>query len=359
MNEMWCNLEEDRNKISYADAVSKGLCFAMESNEKITVMGIGTQYPSGIFGTTNEAFERFGPTRVLDVPAMENGLTGIAVGLATEGFRPLIVHARVDFMFLSVDPIMNLISKWKYMFGGNSGSCPVVIRAIIGRGWGQGATHSQAFHSALGNVPGLRILMPYSVQDARDMLCQSLFDEIPSIIFEHRSLYSSQGVIENNSSQALTNLTLPRRVQYGTDITLAGYSFAVHELFQVAQVLRTESISSDVIDLRSLYKLDLSILAESVSRTKFLLLHDVGWKNFGAPCEIIARLAEMGALEGVRVRRICLPSTPAPASQFLEQFFYPTIESIASEALEFLGIDQSTIKLKDSNDSSREFIGPY
>src|SRR6266704_219435 len=134
-------------QLTYAQALSEGLCQSMERDPAIFVTGIAVDYPSGIFGTTTQAAKRFGPSRVFDAPAMENALTGIAIGAAAMGKRPMSVHPRNDFMFLSFDQLINLAAKWKYMYGGRAGSVPIVVRAVIGRGWGQGATHSQSLQS--------------------------------------------------------------------------------------------------------------------------------------------------------------------------------------------------------------------
>ena len=131
-------------ELTYAQALSEGLCQAMERDPSIFVTGIAVDYPSGIFGSTTEATKRFGPSRVFDAPAMENAMTGIAIGAASMGKRPVIAHPRNDFMFLSFDNLINLAAKWRYMFNGRAGTVPIVVRAVIGKGWGQGATHSQS-----------------------------------------------------------------------------------------------------------------------------------------------------------------------------------------------------------------------
>ena len=140
--------------LSYAEAISEGTVQAMDRDPSVFIAGIAVDYPSGIFGTTTEPFKRFGKARVFDTPAMENALTGIAIGAAAVGKRPVIVHPRNDFMFLAFDQLINLAAKWKYMYGGRAGTVPIVVRAVVGRGWGQGATHSQSLQAPLAHFPG-------------------------------------------------------------------------------------------------------------------------------------------------------------------------------------------------------------
>src|SRR5262249_19474922 len=141
------------------DAISRALCDGMEADESVFITGISVEYSSGVFGTVTEARKRF-PDRVFGSPACENALTGIAIGAASQGKRPVIVHDRADFTFLAMDQIINLAAKWRYMYGGVAGSVPIVTRCIVGKGWGQGATHSQALHSLYGHFPGLQVAIP-------------------------------------------------------------------------------------------------------------------------------------------------------------------------------------------------------
>src|SRR6266511_2089146 len=177
-------------KMTYAQALSEGLCQAMERDPSIFVTGIGVDYPSGIFGSTTEAAKRFGPARVFDAPAMENALTGIVIGAAAMGKRPIIVHARNDFLFLGFDQLINLAAKWRHMFNGNAGNMPLVVRAVVGKGWGQGATHSQSTHATLAHFPGLTVVTPAFPDDAKGLMIAALQQDGPVVIVEHRALYA-------------------------------------------------------------------------------------------------------------------------------------------------------------------------
>src|SRR3979411_1844891 len=173
-------------QLKFSEALSEGIVRAMERDPNIYMTGIAVAYPSGSFGSTVEATKRFGPKRVFDSPAMENALTGIAIGAAAVGKRPIIVHPRNDFMFLAFDQLINLAAKWKYMYGGRAGTVPIVVRAVVGRGWGQGATHSQSLQAPLAHFPGLTVLMPTSPNDAKGLMMAALQHDEPVVILEHR-----------------------------------------------------------------------------------------------------------------------------------------------------------------------------
>lgn len=159
--------------LTYWQALAEGLVQAMERDPQVFVFGIGVDDHKGIFGTTRAAFDRFGSARVFDVPIAEQALTGVAIGAAAMGKRPVVVHARNDFMFLATDQMINLAAKWRYMYGGAS-QAPIVVRSIIGKGWGQGATHSQSLQSLFGHFPGLQVVMPALPRDAKGLTLAAL-----------------------------------------------------------------------------------------------------------------------------------------------------------------------------------------
>src|ERR1700732_3211087 len=193
-------------RLSYGQAISEATVQCMEADPSIFVTGIGVDDFKGIFGTTAEAFRRFGPTRVFDIPNGENAMTGIAIGAAAAGKRPLVVHPRNDFMFLCMDQLFNLAAKWRYMFGNRSG-VPVVFRGIVGRGWGQGATHSQSLQALFAHFPGLYVGLPASPPpspalcvpppaspaDAKGLLVSALQGSGPVVLLENRALYELEG----------------------------------------------------------------------------------------------------------------------------------------------------------------------
>jgi acetoin:2,6-dichlorophenolindophenol oxidoreductase subunit beta len=341
--------------IKYSEALSEGLVQAMERDPGIFVTGIAVDYPSGIFGSTTEALRRFGPKRVFDAPAMENALTGIAIGAAAVGKRPVIVHPRNDFMFLAYDMMINLAAKWKYMYGGNAGSVPIVVRAVIGKGWGQGASHSQSLQSTLAHFPGLSVVMPAFPADAKGLTLAALTHGSPVVILEHRSLYDTSGPVPEEA--VATPIGKAAVIREGTDITIVATSFMAYEALHAAQALADDGVSAEVVDVRSIRPLDEATILASVRKTGRLIVADTSWELCGFSSEVAALAAEK-AFEALKapVRRIALADCPAPVSHTLEKVFYPGATTIAKAALVMLGRRDSRLGEIDRAD---HFKGPY
>lgn len=341
--------------LTYAKALSEGLCQAMERDPAIFITGIAVDYPSGIFGSTTEAAKKFGAERVFESPAMENALTGIAVGAAAMGKRPVIVHPRNDFMFLGFDNLINLAAKWRYMFDGKAGNVPIVVRAIIGKGWGQGATHSQSLQAPLAHFPGLTVLMPAFPQDAKGLTIAALQHDGPVVILEHRSLYATEGPV--NEAFIATAIGKANVTRVGKHVTIVATSFMSYEAMHAAEELNKHGVDAEVIDLRSIRPLDERTILESLHKTGHLLVADTSWELCGVSSEIAALAAEK-AWSSLKapVQRISLANCPAPVSAKLEDAFYPKASTIAHAALAMLGKDPKRI-----GDLARDdhFKGPY
>lgn len=342
-------------ELTYAAALSEGCVQAMERDPAIFVTGIAADYSSGVFGTTTEALRRFGPTRVFDAPAMENALTGIAIGAAAMGKRPVIVHPRNDFMFLAFDQLINLAAKWRYMYGGRAGSVPFVVRAVVGKGWGQGATHSQSLHAPLAHFPGLKVVMPAFPQDAKGLTLAALQDDSPVVILEHRSLYGVSGPVDE--APVPTPLGKARIVREGRDLTVVAASAMVMEALRAAGELEREGVSIEVVDVRTVRPLDTETILASVRRTGRLLVADTSWSFCGLSAEIAAVAVERAfdALKGP-VRRLAPADCPAPVSEPLETAFYPKASTIARAVFAMLGRSSPDF---DGIDPDDDFKGPY
>lgn len=341
--------------LKYKEALSEGLCQSMERDESIFVAGIGVDYSAGVFGSTTEAVKRF-RSRVFDTPAMENGLTGIAIGAAAMGKRPVIIHARDDFMFLALDQLLNLAAKWKYMYGGNAGSVPVVTRAIIGRGWGQGATHSQSLQSVLAHFPGLAVVIPATPYDAKGLTIAALSANYPTVILEHRSLYEMSGYVPEIYFH--TEIGKANVVRKGTDITIVATSILVQEALVAAKALEQFAVDVEVVDARSIRPLDERTILASIHKTGRLIVADTSWGLCGFASEIAALVAEQ-AFRSLKcaVRRITLPDCPAPVAHSLEEAFYPTPQHIVTVALGMM--NKSTVVDMRDFTKKPEFVGPY
>jgi pyruvate/2-oxoglutarate/acetoin dehydrogenase E1 component len=342
-------------ELTYGQALSEALCQAMERDPSIFVTGIGVDYSSGIFGSTTEAARRFGPKRVLDSPAMENALTGIVIGAASMGKRPVLIHSRHDFMFLGFDNLINLAAKWRYMFNDRAGKLPLTIRAIVGKGWGQGATHSQSLQSTLAHFPGLTVVMPAFPSDAKGLTIAALQHHSPVVIMEHRALYNVKGEVSEEFEAV--PLGKAKRVRAGSDITIVGTSFMAYEALHAAEELSRHGVEADVIDLRTIRPLDEETILASIEKTGHLVVADTSWELCGVASEIAALAAEKAwRYLKAPVCRIALANCPAPVSAKLEEVFYPKASTIARAALATLGSDPSQV-----GDLSREdtFKGPY
>ncbi|MFQ5480253.1 MAG: alpha-ketoacid dehydrogenase subunit beta [Thermodesulfobacteriota bacterium] len=308
---------------SYREAILEATESCMETDKSLFVLGEGVDDTGGVFGTTKGLIDIFGPERVIDTPLAENGITGIAMGAALAGMRPLLVHMRVDFLPLSLDQIANHAAKWSYMFGGNV-SVPLTIRAITGRGWGSAAQHSQSLQAVFAHFPGLKVVMPATPYDAKGLLISSLYDNNPVLFLEHRWLYDMRGPLP--AEMYRVPIGKANLIREGKDVTIVAISQMVGMAMEAAEVLKEEDIECEVIDLRTIKPLDTDLIRSSLQKTGRLVVADTAWKEFGVSAEILALALEdsatFSALKGPAVR-VALPDVPTPASHVLEEVFYP------------------------------------
>ena len=342
-------------RTTYAQAISEATVSAMKGNSDILVMGFGVDDVKGIFGTTLEARKKFGPERVIGTPASENAMTGVAIGAALNGKRPIFVHARNDFMFLALDQIINNASKWKYIYGEQS-NVPIVVRGIIGKGWGQGPTHSQSIQSVLTHFPGLYVAMPSTPYIAKGILLKSLEMSVPVILFEHRRLYDLKEDVP--SEEYTLDFGKAKVFRKGRDATVVATSIMVQEALKAAKFLSEIGIEIEVIDPISLKPFDEKTVINSVKKTGYLICADTSWKACGFASEISAIVAEkaFSFLKGP-IKRIGLPDCPAPVSKALEDMFYPNFKTIVKNVCELFGKNISE-KIRNITEEDK-FIGPY
>jgi pyruvate/2-oxoglutarate/acetoin dehydrogenase E1 component len=342
-------------ELTYADAIAEALVQGMERDPNVFVCGIGVDDHKGIFGTTRSAFERFGAARVFDVPIAEQALTGVAIGAALMGKRPVVVHARNDFMFLATDQMINLAAKTRYMYGGRL-RAPIVVRSIVGKGWGQGATHSQSLQALFGHFPGLQVVMPALPRDAKGLTLAALRAEGPVVILEHRALYSTKGAVPE--APEVTPIGTAAVVREGADVTVVATSLMVVEALRAAERLATLGVDVEVVDCRSIRPFDRDTVLTSLAKTGRVVVADTSWVSFGVASEVASVCAD----EGFRhlrapVRRIGLADCPAPVSLSLERAFYPDYRTITRECLAVLDRDPELRELESVEDSA--FTGPY
>jgi len=311
-------------KITYADGILEGFEYLLENHKDFFVIGQGLWSPWYVGSTMKDLDKKYGKERVIDCPVSELATTGATVGAAICGYRPMIVHPRVDFMLLAVDQIVTQAAKWRYMFGGNS-SCPATFRAIINRGGEQGAQHSQSLHSWFAHIPGLRVVMPYSAKDARNLLISSVLSDDPVMFIEDRWLYEKEEEYTEIEIIDLKDVT-PQRLQSGSDATVVGISYTSMLCEKVVQKLQTENVFCDMFDIRVLNPLNVNEIVKSVEQTGRLLVVDGDWASCGMASEIITRVVEEMDLSKLKASpiRITLPDAPAPTSKVLEESYYIT-----------------------------------
>lgn len=321
-------------EISFAQAICEATSQCMEADASVYIMGLGVPDPGNIFGTTKGLREKFGATRVLDMPIAENGMTGIAIGTAIAGMRPILTHQRVDFMLLAMEQIVNQAAKWHYMFDGQM-RVPLVMRIIIGRGWGQGAQHSQSLHSWFAHIPGLKVVMPFSPEDAKGLLISAIEDNNPVIFFEHRWLHNVKTDVAEKMFR--TPIGKAKIMRTGTDFTIIAVSHMVYEALQAANLLTDLGISVEVVDLRTIRPIDTETILNSVAKTGKVLVADLDWASCGLSAEIMAVITEnIFAKLKIPPQRITYPDYPVPTSPALSENYYPTAKEIALKILSML-----------------------
>lgn len=321
--------------LGYTEALNEALAIALEMDPNVFVLGQGVDDPSGMFGVSKGLKEKFGEDRVFDTPLSEEGLTGICVGAAMTGMRPVYMHNRPDFLVLAFNQIVNHAAKIHWSDYGKS-KAPLVIWAAIGRGWGSGTQHSQAIQGLLLNAPGLKIVMPSEPYDAKGLMLSAIADNNPVLIFEHRWLMKKRGVVPEGFYGVPLGKGTYRRT--GSDATIVGSSHILDLAIKAVDALSGDGITADVIDLRTLKPLDEQIIFESVAKTGKILIVDTGWITGGVCAEVGCLVAEK-AFEYLKapVRRIALPDLPHPAGFALEEYYYPDETLIAKVIREMVG----------------------
>lgn len=328
--------------ITAAAAIHEATDQCMAVDERVIVIGEGAPDPKGIFGTTLGLRQKYGAERVWDMPVSENGLTGACIGAAISGFKPILTHQRVDFALLSLDQIINNAAKWFYMFGGQQ-SVPLVIRMVVGHGWGQGAQHSQNLQALFAHIPGLKVVMPATAHDAKGLLISAIEDPNPIIFLEHRWIHGLTGVVPEEMYRV--TLGEARVAREGSDITIVSSSYMVIEAMRAAEVLTKLGVTAEVLDLRTISPLDEESIFLSVQKTARLLVVDSGWTNGGIAGEVIARVvSQQFAALSAPPQRLALPDMPAPSAPALTKFYYPSYRTIVKQVCEMLNKDVTLLQ---------------
>jgi len=354
--------------ITYAQAIREGLDNAMDRDSSVIVIGEGVPDPKAIFNTTAGLREKYGAQRVFDMPLSENGVTGICIGAALSGMRPVMIHQRIDFALLAMDQLVNNAAKWHYMFNGKA-SVPLVVRVIVGRGWGQGPQHSQSLQAIFAQVPGLKVIMPTTAYDAKGMLIAAIEDNNPVMFIEHRWLHQ----IKDNVPEEYYRvpLDLAKVMHEGNTVTVAAFSYmAVESLLAAKALMSCMGISIEVLDMRSVSPLDVASVLTSVQKTGRLIVADTAFYSGSIAGELISQVSEQ-AFRALKTNpvRVTSPNHPTPTSHFMVEDYYPTPQTIADAVVQMLKIDKNSpnylnmcemLRRDGPHDTpNRGFTGPF
>lgn len=355
-------------QLSYVESICEALDQSLAINPDVLVIGEGVPDPKAIFTSTAGLQAKHGAHRVFDMPLSENGMTGVCIGAALSGMRPVMIHQRVDFALLAMDQIVNNAAKWHYMFDGKA-CVPMVIRMIVGRGWGQGPQHSQSLQAMFSHVPGLKVVMPTTAHDAKGLMIAAIEDDNPVIFIEHRWLHHIRDHVPEGMYR--TPIGEARVLHEGNDVTIAAFSYMAFEALIAARgLLDSMGIASHVLDMRTAQPLDVRSVLDSVRRTGRLIVADTAFRTGSIAGELIAQVAEeaFGALKAAPAR-IASPDHPVPTSPFMAQDYYPGPQAIADAALRLLGRERSgkaydnlcaALRRTGRHDApNKEFSGPF
>ncbi len=312
--------------LSYGDAINEAHRIALEKDPKCFLIGQGVNNPWFVGRTTTGLADEFGAERVMDSPVSEAAMTGACIGAAMAGAHPVVFHPRMDFMYLTLDQIINHCASWNYMFNGKI-NVPIVIRGIVNRGGEQGAQHSQSPFGIYANIPGLKVVTPATAKDAKGLLLAALRDPDPVIYIDDRWLYEVEDDVPEGDYE--TPIGRANILREGSDLSIVAASFMVKEAIEAADELAKEGISTEVVDLRTIKPVDMETVNNSVKKTKRVVIAIAEW-YFSS---VAASIAEGVYKEHYKelhspVELVTLPDAPAPASQSLEEAYYPDRKTI-------------------------------
>jgi acetoin:2,6-dichlorophenolindophenol oxidoreductase subunit beta len=308
--------------ISFKDAIREAIDQAMIHDPRVFAIGLDADDKFGVFGSMLNLTH---PERIIGTPIAENAVTGVALGAALNGLRPICIHLRVDFLLLAMDQLVNYIANWRYMTRGKV-KVPLVIRAVIGRGWGCGAQHSHTLGGFFAHIPGLKVIMPSDPYEVKGLFLAAIKDDWPVVFIEHRWLYKNTGPVPEE--MYVLPLGKGRVVHAGHKLTVVATSLAVPDTLNA---IARHNLDVEVIDPRCLKPLDEELILASVRKTGRLLVVDYDFPACGFAAEVCALVAEKAASHLKRpVQRLTFPDCPMPASGVLEKVYYPNPDTIAA-----------------------------
>ncbi|MGW0183415.1 alpha-ketoacid dehydrogenase subunit beta [Nocardia sp. NPDC003345] len=312
---------------TYREALRAGLREALDRDDRVFLMGEDVGAYGGCFGVSRGLLEEYGPRRIRDTPLSESAFVGAGIGAALGGMRPVVEIMTGNFSLLALDQILDNAATLRHMSNGQFG-VPLVIRMATGPGRQLAAQHSHSLEAYYAHIPGLRVVVPATVADARGMLWTALQDPDPVVVFEPISLYNLDGDLAEDAGAVDIDRAVIRRP--GTDATVVGYGATVSIALTAAEQLAGEGIDVEMIDLRTLRPLDEATITESLTRTHRLVIVDEGWRSVGIAAEIAARAAEHAYYDlDAPIGRVCTAEVPIPYARQLEEAALPRPEAVA------------------------------
>lgn len=343
--------------ITYQQAVNEAISQEMAIDPKVFVYGLDVADHKAIFGSTNGLVERFGSKRCFSTPLSEEALLGFGIGAALSGLRPINIHIRVEFLLLAMNQLINIASSLRYGSNGNL-SVPIVIRVVIGRGWGQGFQHSKSLQSVFAHIPGLKVIMPTTPYDMKGLMISAIRDNNPVICLEHRWLYWIESNVPEESY--MVPIGQSNVIREGSDITVIATSWMNVEAHDAAQILAKRGIGLEIIDPRTISPLDDEVMVKSVNKTGHCIVADYDWLHCGFSAEVAARVSEK-CFKKLKspVSRIGFAPTPCPTTRPLENIFYPNAASIIREVERKLGLEKADLTTEKFHTWENRFKGPF
>lgn len=321
--------------ITYSEAIREAIAQAMQENDKVFMLGEDIGVYGGAFGVTGDLYHRFGAERIRDTPISEMGIVGAAVGAALVGMKPIVEIQFSDFTAQAMDQIVNQAAKIHFMLGGEL-SVPMVLRAPLGSGTGAAAQHSQSLEVWFAHVPGLKVVMPATAQDAKGLLLSAIDDPNPVIVLEHKLLYKTSGPVTESATR--TPIGVSNVLRTGSKAVVVATGVMVSRSLEAADILKAEGIDISVIDVRTLSPLDMKPIEDAVRSTGRVLLVQEAPKHVGFMAEVSARLAESESLYSLEapIKRLAGWDVPIPYAPQLEQAVVPQIPDIVTAVKDLL-----------------------
>jgi pyruvate/2-oxoglutarate/acetoin dehydrogenase E1 component len=322
-------------KTTYRDAVRAAIREAMQRDRRVFLMGEDVGEYGGCFAVSKGLLAEFGPERIRDTPLSESAFVGAGIGAAMNGMRPIVEIMTCNFSLLALDQIMNNAATILHMSGGQF-NVPLVIRMATGGGRQLAAQHSHSLEGWYAHIPGIKILTPGTLEDARGMLWTALQDPDPVLIFENALLYNLEGELATDAGAV--DISRAELLRPGSDVALIAYGGSVPKALEAATALESQGISAEVLDLRTLRPLDTESIVSSVRRAHRAVIVDEGWRSGGIAAEIMARIMEQALYElDAPVERVCTAEVPVPYSKHMEDAALPGVARIVDAAQKVLG----------------------